>query len=209
MNRKKWLILALVIVVAVGAIVLWLYQREVRLDMEIKSGDFLAQGSIPASAKLFPIVDETTQMTVIDGDGLSKEDIWTITHYVDLFASLDNTLSENYDPSGMTFLTTTTPDKIESTNKENQNQYYVNGVQILSIYAESDSRVEAIYLSRLDGSSNELPSGSYDVIASLFFKKVNGNWYEDGIGHYITGPTGSFNYTKDPITGQLSVTPTV
>lgn len=208
MNRRKWLFLALVISIAIGGIVFWFYQREVESDVEIKNEDFFAQGSIPASAKLFPIVDDTFAMSVIDGNGLSPEDIWTITHYVDLFASLDNTLSNSYDPSSVTFLTTTTLDKIESNNQENQNQYYVNGVQILSIYAESDSRVEAIYLSRLDGSSNDLPSGSYDVIASLFFKKVNGSWYEDGIGHYITGPTGSFVYTKDPITGQLTVTPT-
>ena len=209
MKRKKILLLILAVSLVIGGAVFWLYQREVKSEVEIKNGDFFAQGSIPASAKLFPIVDDTFAMSVIDGDGLSSEDIWTITHYVDLFASLDNTLSNSYDPSEVTFLTTTTLDKIESINQENQNQYYVNGVQILSIYAESDSRVEAIYLSRLDGSSNDLPSGSYDVVASVFFKKVNGNWYEDGIGHYITGPTGSFSYTKDPITGQLTVTPTI
>lgn len=138
---------------------------------------------------------------------LTDEDIWTITHYVDLFATLDDTLGDQYAPDAIDFLTTVTLTEIEENTQKHANKYAVDGVQILSIYAESENRVEAIYLSQMTGSSEELEQGTYDVIASIFFKRVNGNWYEDGIGHYITTETGLYTYGRDPITGQIYVEP--
>jgi len=179
-------------------------------QIESKSEGYLAQGTIPADAKLYPILDEEVPMLTLDEDGhLSQEDIWTLTRYTDLFASLDDANGNGYDADNFGFLTTTTVENIEKTSRENENSYRVDGTQVLSIYVDDKDHVEVIYLSRLTGSSAELEHGTYDVLASLFFKRVNNSWYEDGIGHYITAPTGDYTYDRDPITGLITVNPVV
>lgn len=177
-------------------------------EIESKTEGYLAQGTIPADAKLYPVLDEEIPMLTLDEEGhLSQEDIWTLTRYTDLFASLDDTNGNGYDADNFGFLTTTTVKEIEQKNRDNENSYCVDGTQVLSIYVDDGNHVEVIYLSRLTGSSAELEQGTYDVLASLFFKKVNQTWYEDGIGHYITAPTGDYTYDRDPITGQITVNP--
>ena len=53
---------------------------------------FLAGGTIPASAKIYPIVDETFPMSIVNSTDyeFTDEDIWTLTYYVDVFASFDD-----------------------------------------------------------------------------------------------------------------------
>lgn len=177
-------------------------------ELEPKTEGYLAQGTIPADAKLYPVLDEEVPMLTMDENGyLSQEDIWTLTRCTDLFASLDDSNGNGYNADNFSFLTTTSVEAIEESNKENKNSYSVDGTQVLSIYVDDKDHVEVIYLSRLTGSSAELEHGTYDVLASLFFKRVNNVWYEDGIGHYITAPTGDYTYDRDSITGQITVNP--
>lgn len=209
MQRTTPPLLAMGLILIIGIIAAPFVANSVReREIETKTDGYLAQGTIPADAKLYPVLDEAVPMLTMDEDGfLSKEDIWTLTRYTDLFASLDDANGNGYDADNFGFLTTTTVDAIEQKSRENENSYSVEGTQVLSIYVDDKDHVEVIYMSRLTGSSAELEHGTYDVLASLFFKRVNNSWYEDGIGHYITAPTGDYTYDRDSITGQITVNP--
>ena len=175
-------------------------------DITIKNNDYLAGDTIPADAKIYPIMDENMPMVVVNNDGfLTDEDIKTITRYVDLFASLDDKRGENYNPDEVKFLTTRGLTEVMDNISAAGNDYEVKSVQILKIDVEDPNRVETAYAVQLSGCANDIPEGDYIAISGLYFKRVNGNWYEDGIGSYLFEKDGTIEIITDSITGEVKV----
>lgn len=208
LTKQQIILIALgvVAVLACIAAALLLHVRN-NGDIDIKGTEYLAGGTIPADAKVYPIMAEDMPMIVSgNSDGtLSAEDIWTITHYVDLFVSLDDKAGASYDPEKVTFLTTRTLDEVLRNNENAGDNYAVKSAQILAIDVEEENRVQVAYVEQLTGSSNEVSKGDYIAVAGLFFKRVNGNWYEDGIGHYVFEKDGVISIDVDNLTGAITV----
>lgn len=174
---------------------------------------FLAGGTIPASAKIYPIVDETFPMSIVNSTDyeFTDEDIWTLTHYIDVFASFDDMAGEGpLKDEADKFLTSITSDEIIEVNTAagDDNKKLV-GVQILQINAEALDDVQVISLNRYVSGPEFSADTSKDTVGVLRFKKtIDGSWIQTGIAHVKTDKTGTFAAIVDDITGQLSLVST-
>lgn len=138
----------------------------------IKDDEYLAGGTIPAAAKIYPVYDETISMVKHDEDNvLTDEDIYTITRYVDLFSSLDDSAGDGYDEAELGFITSVSVDDIISKAKLNNENWEVLSTQILALDVLDNGEVQAATIKRLKGSSKEYEEDEYDVVGGLFFKK--------------------------------------
>lgn len=176
-------------------------------DVNVKTGEWLAGGTIPADAKLYPIMNEDMKMMVTNNaDGvLDDKDIWTLTHDIDLLAALDDVDSPLEDTSEVNFLTSCSVDEFMENNRIAGDAFRVHTVQIIEMYVREDKCVEVTYAIRISGHSNNVGEGDYIDIGVVKFKEVNGNWYEDGIGQYYVGEDGSVDILIDDITGKISI----
>lgn len=179
-------------------------------ELDIKGGQLLAGGTIPSSAKVYPIVDESLDMSMSDEDGfLSAEDVWALTHYVDLWASIDDNRGEGFKADEVAeFATPSSIDDAKAAIESNNFDYKVDGVQILTMQVEDD-RVQVPYIVKLTGKNDKagIAEGHYEAVHALYFKKVNNRWYEDGVSFLLMAESGTIRYTKDDITGTYSITP--
>ena len=208
LTRQQIILIALAAVaVAACIIAAFFWHSKNDGDVDVKGAGYLAGGTIPADAKVYPIVSEDMPMIVSGNDGgvLTDKDIWTITHYVDLFASLDDKAGAHYDPDKVTFLSTRGLKEVLSNNETAGDLYAVSSVQILAIDVEEENRVQVAYVVQMSGYSNDVAEGDYIAVAGLFFRRVNGNWYEDGIGHYVFEPDGTISIDIDHLTGTITV----
>lgn len=180
-------------------------------SMGIKSGDYLAGGTIPASAKVFPIVYDDISMTISDSEGyLNGDDVWSLTHYVDIWCSWDDTRGNGFlADEASEFVSMQRIQSLQESGEEADRDYSIDGVQILSIEVKNDKRVEVDYVVKFTGQcpSEGVEEGSYEAIEGLYFEKVNGKWYEDGIGFALMAKAGEITYEQDEITGVLTITP--
>lgn len=172
----------------------------------IKDDEYLAGGTIPAAAKIYPVYDETISMVKHDEDNvLTDEDIYTITRYVDLFSSLDDSAGDGYDEAELGFITSVSVDDIISKAKLNNENWEVLSTQILALDVLDNGEVQAATIKRLKGSSKEYEEGEYDVVGGLFFKKTNGAWYENGIAFVTMQLAGTLQIEKDDISGNYVI----
>lgn len=206
-SQKKKVIIAGAVILALCVAVGIYFGMRHSTGIEVKDTGFLAAGTIPADAKIYPIMDEETPMMVTGNqdEEVTDDDIWTITHYVDLFASLDDKAGTHYDPEQVTFLSSTSLENVLANNEEAGDEYAVKSVQILALDVLEDERVETTYVEQLTGYSDGIEQGDYIAVAGLFFKNVNGNWYEDGIAHYCFEREGDISIDVDSMTGQIVV----
>lgn len=204
-KRIAIIIGAIVLVLCVAVGIYFAMQRSG--GIEVKDTGFLAGGTIPSDAKIYPIMDENIPMQVTgnSNEDLSAEDIWTLTHYVDLFASLDDKAGTHYDPEQVTFLSSTTLEDVLANNEAAGDEYAITSVQVLALDYLGDNRVEATYTVEMTGYADGLEDGDYIAVAGLFFKRVNGNWYEDGIASYCFEEQGTISIDVDSVTGQITV----
>jgi hypothetical protein len=177
-------------------------------EVNVKTNEMLAGGTIPANAKIFPVTKEDVSMTLDDKKNyLSESDIWTLTHYVDVWESMHDTRGDGFQKDeAAEFLNSTRLAQIEEILADSNFDYKVDGVQILTMTVQDDEEVEVTYVVTLTGFSptaNE--EGTYEAIHALRFQKVNGNWYEDGVSFMLMARAGTINYIKDDITGEYTV----
>lgn len=182
-------------------------------DIEIKSGEYLAGGTIPAEAKIYPIVYEDVKMAVNDENGaLSAEDIFTITHYVDVWSTLDDTRGDGFaSEQAKEFLTMERIRQLEESMESSEDDYSVDGVQILAIDSIDEAHAVATYVLKLTGyNSNPLSpgEGTYEAVQGLYFERIDGKWYEDGIAYGFMAEAGTIEYIQDETTGHITVSPT-
>lgn len=177
----------------------------------VKDGEYLAGGTIPASAKVFPIVHDDISMTISDeNDYMNADDVWTLTHYVDVWATCDDTRGDGFlVDEAKEFVSTDRINTLVKETEESGRDYSVNGVQVLSMEVDTDNRVQVVYVVQFDGAcpAENVEEGSYEAIEGLYFKKLNGKWYEDGIGFALMAKAGEIQYEQDDITGVLTITP--
>ena len=177
----------------------------------VKDGEYLAGGTIPASAKVFPIVHDDISMTISDeNDYMNADDVWTLTHYVDVWATCDDTRGDGFlVDEAKEFVSTDRINTLVKETEESGRDYSVNGVQVLSMEVDNDNRVQVVYVVQFDGAcpSENVEEGSYEAIEGLYFKKLNGKWYEEGIGFALMAKAGEIQYEQDDITGVLTITP--
>lgn len=178
-------------------------------DIDIKSDDFIAGGTIPASAKVYPIVDEELEMTLSDSRGLlTKDDIWTLTHYVDLWASGNDTRENGFKKDEVS--TFTSQAKYNEAVLAYENATYdfkVDGIQILTIGSISDDEVEIPYVVQVTGKDESagISEGTYQLVDALRFKKTDENWYLSGVTSICMEELGDIVYKRDTITGQYTI----
>lgn len=177
----------------------------------VKDGEYLAGGTIPASAKVFPIVHDDISMTISDEKNyMNADDVWTLTHYVDVWATCDDTRGDGFlVDEAKEFVSTDRINTLVKETEESGRDYSVNGVQVLSMEVDNDNRVQVVYVVQFDGAcpTENVEEGSYEAIEGLYFKKLNGKWYEDGIGFALMAKAGEIQYEQDDITGVLTITP--
>lgn len=182
-------------------------------EYAVKGSDgFFADGTIPADAKIYPIIDDIFPMKVTGDaqDDIKPDDIWVINHYVDLFCSFDDTEGDGIkaDEIGK-FLTSYTVDAIIKENEAAGSHHKIVGVQVLQIEAHDVDSVEVLYWKRGVSHGNDGNKISLDTVSALFFKRAtDGQWYEDGIAHVLTEVTGAFTCVRDISTGGISIVKT-
>lgn len=200
------------IIALAGALILVFALTGCKQNDKNTDENYLAGGTIPESAKIYPIVNEELEMTVNDEDGvLSADDIWTLTHYVDIMGRCDDTRGDGMDEEEMaTFCTQERIDSIKSGLEENDYSYKVTGVQVLIMTVQDDGRVVADFVTSVEGEnpSAGIPEGKYEDYSSLRFEKRNGKWYEDGVSFGFMAPAGTVECTRDDITGEYTFNPT-
>lgn len=176
---------------------------------DIKADDtYLAGGTIPASSKIFGIIDDSFPMSITNNnDNLSHEDIWTINHYVDLFSSFDDTEGNGVKEDEIrAFLTSYTVDEVIKANNDAGSHHKIVGVQVLQIDVLDENNVEVAFWERGLANTGTDTETSQDFIDVLFFVRADdGKWYENGISHVVSGDTGSFKCVRDDISGKLSI----
>lgn len=178
-------------------------------DINIKSDDYIAGGTIPASAKVYPIVDEALEMTLSDARGLlSEDDIWTLTHYVDLWASGNDTRGSGFQKEDVASFTSQAKYNEAVLVYENASyDFKVDGTQILTIGSISDDEVEIPYVVQVSGKDETagINEGTYQLVDALRFKKNDGNWYLSGVTSICMEEPGDIIYKRDTITGQYTI----
>lgn len=181
-------------------------------DLNIKTGSYLAGGTIPANAKIYPIINEDLTMTVIDeNEELTAEDIWEITNHVDVWTTWNDTRGDGVQLDKVKeFASMDRIEMLQTQANESDRDYSVDAVQILYMEVENDGRVQVVYVMKFTGEcpSEGLGEETYESVEGLYFKKINNKWYEDGIGALILAKSGTLIYTKDDMTGKYSVEPT-
>ena len=174
--------------------------------------NYIAVGAIPTEVKLFPTVDDTIQMTLNDSKQiLTDDDIRTLTHYVDVWASInDQRGSGMLEDELKEFTDDEMLEKIKATIQNSTLDYEVTGTQILTMKIDEDERVQIPYIVKLKGCNPDegIPEGEYEAVHALCFKKVDGKWYEDGVSFVLLAPAGTIQYDLDEITGHYTITPT-
>jgi len=209
MRFKKIIIICL----AATALFLFAVYKNNRNDgLNIKTGSYLAGGTIPADAKLYPVVDDGLPMAVVDKDGeLTAEDIWEITNHVDVWATWDDTRGDGILlDEAKKFVSMDRIEKLTSNAEKSDRDYSVDAVQILAMEVEEDGRVQVAYIVKFTGQcpSEGVKEGTYESIEGLYFKKIKDKWYEDGIGFLLMAKSGSILYSQDDITGKYTIQPT-
>ena len=178
----------------------------------VKSGEYVAGGTIPTSAKVYPIVNDDLPMTVVDEDKLlSDDDIWTLTHDVDLWSTGNDTRGDGFKADEVAdFADTTRIQEVQNAIDAKNYDYAVDGVQILAITATSSTDVEILYVVQATGAytAEGLAESQYEMVDTLKFKKVNDNWHISGVGELCIAPSGTIEYSQDSITGAYTVKPT-
>lgn len=200
------------IIALAGALILVFALTGCKHNTDPNDETYLAGGTIPESAKIYPIVNEELEMTVNDEENtLSAEDIWTLTHYVDVFAKCDDTRGDGMDEKEMAvFCSQERIDSIKAGHEDNDFSYSITGVQVLIMTVQDDGRVVADYVTSIEGENEpaEISEGKYESYSSLRFEKRNGKWYEDGISFGFMAPAGTVECTRDDITGEYTFNPT-
>lgn len=185
-------------------------------DMEISGAEYLAQGTIPASAKLYPVVrDDMPMNTVYEGDAqdsVTDEDIATITTYIDKYAALcNNNAAEDYDNSDLPFLSGFMTQSLLDDNEKNEASTILTGCQIITLVFLSGTEAEALVLTNsegvignMDGKSME---GTFTQLTSKSLTKINDNWYIIGSKSEFFGNADEYAIERDPIDGKIYVNP--
>ena len=210
---KKPIIIAICVIAAVIFLVVsFLGFDTIKDGFEIKSdGGYLAGETIPSGAKIYPIVDEGLPMSLDDVNGfLTDEDIFTLTKYVDLWCSSNDSRGDGFLEEDVSkFTNSTRIQEIKDAIKNNDLDYKVEGTQILTMSVDMNHLVEVPYILKLSGKNDTegYPEGTYEAIHALQFKKVNGNWYECGVAFIAFGEAGAFDYQRDEITGLYTIIP--
>lgn len=178
----------------------------------VKSGEYVAGGTIPTSAKVYPIVNGDLPMTVVDEDKLlSDDDIWTLTHDVDLWATGNDTRGDGFKADEVAdFADATRIQEVQDAIAAKDYDYAVDGVQILAITATSSTDVEILYVVQATGAytAEGLAESQYEMVDTLKFKKVNENWHIAGVSELCMALSGTIEYNQDSITGTYAVKPT-
>lgn len=212
LNKFKIGIITCGSIVAIAILALTLIGRQVLdNDVAIKSGEYLAGGTIPADAKIYPIVDNNLSMTVVDSDKqLKSNDVWTLTHYVDIWASWDDTRNGGFKlEDGKEFVSQERIEQLTKDAEGSDRDYAIDGVQILKMQADPDGRVQVVYVVKFTGQCPDegVKEGTYESIEGLYFQRVGDNWYEDGIGFLLMAESGTIDYERDNITGEYTIIP--
>lgn len=181
-------------------------------DLNVKTGSYLAGGTIPEDAKIYPILNDNLSMTVIDENGeLTAEDIWEITNHVDVWATWDDTRGDGAQIDKLQeFVSMDRIETLQTQAQESDRDYSIDAVQILSMQAEENNRVQVAYVVKFTGQcpSEGIEEGVYESVEGLYFEKINDKWYEDGIGFILMAKSGTILYSQDDITGEFTVQPT-
>ena len=140
---------------------------------------YLAGGTIPESAKIYPIVNDDMQMTLNDSRLLvTQEDIWTLTHYVDIWSTIDDTRNDGMDEDSLEeFVPQAQLDEIIKNRQE------VTGCNTEKGIAE----------------------GAYQIVGSLRFKKSDEKWALSGVSFITMEKKGDITFYRDTITGKYSL----
>lgn len=167
---------------------------------------------IAIKAKVYPTVSDDLLLSVEDADSvLSNDDISHLAHYVDVWASLNDQRGDGFlEDEAREFVSDDTIQSVQNTIQNNTLDYKVEGTQIITIKVDSDGRVQIPYIALLTGSNPKanIPEGKYEAVQALYFKKIDGKWYQDGISFLFMAEAGTVKYERDDITGHYTITPT-
>lgn len=178
--------------------------------VNVKQGEYVAGGTIPVAAKVYPIVDDELPMTKDDENNiLDADDIWTLTHYVDLWVTGNDTRGDGFNADEVSkFADSESVKSVSEVSKSGAYEFEVKGVQILTIKALSKNEVEILYLVRASGHNSTVAEGEYDMVDTLKFKRVNKEWHLSGINELCYAPKDTIDFEQDPITGNYTIAPT-
>lgn len=170
---------------------------------------YLAGGTIPESAKIYPIVNDDMQMTLNDSRLLvTQEDIWTLTHYVDIWSTIDDTRNDGMDEDSLEeFVPQAQLDEIIKNRQSSASDYSVDAVQILTIASISENEVEIPFVKEVTGCNTEkgIAEGAYQIVGSLRFKKSDEKWALSGVSFITMEKKGDITFYRDTITGKYSL----
>lgn len=178
-------------------------------DIKIAESEYLAQGSIPASAKIYPIVDDTLPMLVAYKDEqaqqftLSEDDVKEITTKIDKFcAACANSGAEDYDDTPLDFITEYGMADIARTIEERGMQGVMDGCQIVTLTGLGKNKAEALVL--LTGTL----SRDQKQRVNLFYvglQKTEGVWYIIGNQTALAGLAEDYKIYRDNSTGKIII----
>jgi hypothetical protein len=144
------------------------------------------------------------QYNIIDSD-----DVWALTHYVDVWSTCDDTRGEGFrTDEAQTFVSDELIEQVVTDIADSNENYSVDGVQPISFTSDDEGRVEAIYIVQLTGCSLDdgVDEGTYESVNTLRFAKVDDEWVLDGVSFLGFGVVGTFEYSQDDITGDTTIT---
>lgn len=175
-------------------------------DINIASGGYLAQGTIPADAKIHPILDENLTMnTIKNGAEISEEDVFEIVNIVDKFETITCTNEENPDGS---FLMDMTVESIRGHGSDVISEFY--GSQILDLTFQNAEKGYALVLAKVNGKITNNPDGKdYEgdvvILWEAGVQKIDGKWFIYYTGDHFVNYADDFIFERDTVNGTINV----
>lgn len=196
------------LVVVIGGVFIF---RSVNQQEELPTEVYLAGGTIPSSAKIYPIIFEDLPMAVQTDEGvITEEDIYKLTKYIDLKSGFYDTRNPDNLPAAdeCTFL----DDYQETVDIFKDWDYEVTGVQLLTIETTDKADEVAItYAVTLTGHGcdyyEEYTEDSDRImISGGYWKHIGDNWYTYGSIYFVGDwQVDSVKVYRDYTTGRITV----
>lgn len=166
----------------------------------------MAQGTIPAEAKIYPIVDDNLTMEInyedVDKSIFSKKDIAEIVTKQDKYDALCfNNAAKDYDTSEQSFCSV---QSIIENNNAKKSYTVLNGAQILTIDFKSENSAETLTLVKSTGTIGD-KEDTYYTIGQIWWEKQDGEWRILGSATGFTGAINDWSIARDTVSGQIKV----
>ena len=181
-----------------------------KTDIKIAESDYLAQGTIPSAAKIYPICDEKLPMLIAYKDEIAQqssfttEDINEITTKIDKLVGLcANSAADDYEPVELDFLTGISIEDISQTISDRNTKALLNGCQIITLTGLGQDKAEAVVMLNATLLSDQQEHINLWYVG---LQKTGGVWYIIGSQTALTGLTADYQISRDTATGQIICT---